>query len=59
MRGVDVPPPEEDFTADPVELFFDTPRHPVRRSLIAEQIRVGGSPKRPAAGPAAPTSTST
>ena len=23
MRGVQVPPPEEDFTADPVELFFD------------------------------------
>ncbi|MEL6984455.1 MAG: low temperature requirement protein A [Actinomycetota bacterium] len=23
MRGLDVPPPTEDFTADPVELFFD------------------------------------
>jgi len=23
MRGIDVPPREEDFTADPVELFFD------------------------------------
>lgn len=23
MRGLQVPPPEEDFTADPVELFFD------------------------------------
>ncbi len=23
MRGLDVPPTEEDFTADPVELFFD------------------------------------
>ena len=23
MRGIDVPPYEEDFTADPAELFFD------------------------------------
>ncbi|WP_420452218.1 low temperature requirement protein A [Ilumatobacter sp.] len=23
MRGVEVPPPDDDFTADPVELFFD------------------------------------
>ena len=23
MRGVVVPPPDDDFTADPVELFFD------------------------------------
>lgn len=23
MRGLDIPPPTEDFTADPVELFFD------------------------------------
>lgn len=45
MRGLEVPEPSEDFTADPVELFFDLAEHvrmeirPSKRRADAPALR--------------------